>query len=203
MRWIMTTIGVCAFAAGAVVPAAAQQAAASPYAVTFNVNAGGLSPVTNLNEAGTTDFKTGFNVGGGVSVDVWRYLAIRGDFTWGRNQIRANDVETGVDYNKFFYGAALQLQYPTASGWMPYIFGGGGGITLDPHNDASTVSHTKGAGMFGVGVNYTIPNSSWQLFGQGTGWVYNLNDMGGALTGLDKTQLDLFYNLGVAYRLPF
>src|SRR5919109_3983702 len=184
MSYLARAIGVLALAAGVAVPAAAQEPPAPPasHAVTVAVRGGGLSALTDLDDAGIADFKTGFNLGGGVSVDLTRYVALRGDFTWGRDELRLNGQDTGIDFDKFFYGAAVQLQYPTASGVRPYVFAGGGGVTLDPRNGAGS-SKTKGAGTFGLGVGYLLPRTNWELFAQSTGWVYKVSDMDGPLAG--------------------
>jgi len=69
--------------------------------------------------------------------------------------------------------------------------------------NSSSARKTKGAGTFGLGFNYRIPNSPFGLFAEGKSWVYKLNDMGGALTGIDKTEFDVAWSGGVSYKLPF
>jgi hypothetical protein len=173
-------------------------------AVFFSARGGGFNGLSNLDDAGgTADFKkVGYSVGGTVGVQVHRNVAVRGDFTFARNELRNNQIATGSKLNRYFYDAALQLQYPTASGLMPYIFAGGGGVTLDEVN-SSTPSKTTGAGTFGLGFNYRIPNSPLALFAEGKSWVYKLKGMGGALTGIDKTQFDVAWTGGASYQLPF
>lgn len=172
--------------------------------VFFSARGGGFNGLSNLTDAGpTSDFKkVGFNVGGGVGVQLHRYVTVRGDFTFARNELRNDQLATGSRLNRYFYDAALQLQYPTASGLEPYLFAGGGGVTLDEVDSRST-SKTKGAGTFGLGFNYRIPNSPFGLFAEGKSWVYKLNGMGGALTGIDKTEFDVAWSGGVSYKLPF
>lgn len=166
------------------------------------VDAGGLTPALDLNAAGAADFKTGFNAGGTVGVWLQRYIALRGNFTYGRNALNTGGLASGVDLNKYFYGGALQLQYPMASGMMPYAFVGGGGLTLDPSGSVAS-SRTTGAGLVGVGLNVPIPNSNFGVLGQASGLYYKLSDMGGPLAGIDHNQFDVTYSIGLSYRLPF
>jgi hypothetical protein len=63
-------------------PALAQQRA-----VVFSAREGGFSALNDLNDAGTADFKTGFNVGGGVGVQVNKYVVVESDLTWGQERL--------------------------------------------------------------------------------------------------------------------
>lgn len=62
---------------------------------------------------------------------------------------------------------------------------------------------TKAAGTFGLGFNYRIPNTQFGLFAEGKSWLYKLSRLQGTLAGIDKTQLDVAWNGGVSYRLPY
>jgi outer membrane protein with beta-barrel domain len=183
--------------------ALAAPAAAQDRAVFLFARGGGYNGLSNLDDAGTSDFKkVGFNVGGGVGVQLHRYVSVRGDLTFARNELRDNQLTTGTKLNRFFYDAALQLQYPTASGLEPYLFAGGGAVTLHEVG-TSGQNKTKAAGTFGLGFNYRIPNSQFGVFAEGKSWLYKLNGMQGALAGIDKTQYDIAWSGGVSYKLPF
>jgi opacity protein-like surface antigen len=191
-------VGALVLALAAVAPAAAQDRA-----VVFFARGGGYNGLSDLNDAGTADFKrVGFNVGGGVGVQVHRNVSLRGDFTFARNELRNNEVLTGTKLNRFLYDAALQLQYPTASGLEPYLFAGGGAVTLHEVG-TSGQNKTKPAGTFGLGFNYRIPNTQFGLFAEGKSWIYKLDGMSGALAGIDKTQYDVAWTGGLSYKLPF
>src|ERR1041384_6136270 len=57
---------------------------------------GGYNGFTSLDDAGPADFKkSGYNLGGGVGVEVSRYVTLRGDFTYGRNELRRISTPTG------------------------------------------------------------------------------------------------------------
>src|SRR5882724_2927014 len=105
------------------VPAAvsAQSANDRPSVVVF-ANGGGNSSVTDLNDAGTASFKTGWTAGGGIGWQVNQYVAVRGtfDFAQAKGEGAANAFN-GQRFNKYFYGGDVQLRYPTASGLAPYL----------------------------------------------------------------------------------
>ena len=174
--------------------------AAQSRGVVLFARGGGFSPLANLNSAGTADIKTGFNAGGGLAVDLHKYVALRGDFSFGRGELRLAGTGTGVHLNKFFYGGALQLQYPTSGGVTPYLFGGGGAVTIHEEN-TSGQNKTRGAGTFGAGIRYTLPHSGFGVFAEGAGWVYKHRDVAGSTSGFDKTQVDALYSAGISYRL--
>jgi opacity protein-like surface antigen len=198
MSLIRGAIGTLALALAVVSPVTAQDRA-----VVFFARGGGFNGLSDLNDAGTADFKkVGFNVGGGMGVQVHRNVTLRGDLTFARNELRNNEIATGTKLNRYFYDAAVQLQYPTASGLEPYLFAGGGAVTLDPVGNSGD-SKTKAAGTFGLGFNYQIPNTQFGLFAEGKSWLYQIDGMSGALAGVDKTQFDIAWTGGVSYKLPF
>ena len=189
---------------GALVIAAAGGAplAAQSHAVTFFASGGGYNGLTDLNTAGTADFKkTGYNFGGGIGVELQKYVTLRGDFTYGRNELRNNSTPTGVKANRYLYDGAVQLQYPTSGGIEPYVFAGGGAVTIHQVG-TSGQDKTRGAGTFGLGLNYRIPGSPFGVFAEGKSWLYKLDSMSGALAGANKTQFDLAWSGGLSYRLP-
>lgn len=180
----------------------AQPALAQDRAVSFAVRGGGFNALTALDEPGTTDFKrVGFNVGGTVGLDVSRYVGLRGDFTFARNGLEQDDVETGDELDRYFYDASLQVRYPAATGWTPYAFVGAGGVTLNPVDSADD-SSTKLAGTVGLGLEYAIPGSNFGLGVEGKGWLYDLADLNGPLAGFDRTQFEVTWSAGLSYRLP-
>src|SRR6266704_616175 len=119
---------------------------------------GGFSPLTHLDELGSTDFKTGYNVGGGVAYQVNRYVAVRGNFTFARAEARyagagtINDI-AGTKFNRFLYDADVQLRYPLKGGAAPYVFVGGGAVTDKQAVTPDQLSVTNGARIFVVGLS--------------------------------------------------
>jgi len=161
---------------------------------------GGFSPLTHLDELGSTDFKTGYNVGGGVAYQVNRYVAVRGNFTFARAEARyagagtINDI-AGTKFNRFLYDADVQLRYPLQGGAAPYVFVGGGAVTVKQDVTPEQPSFTKGAGKVGVGLSYRIPRSNVGLYVEGAGWLYKWDR-----NGFDKTQFDTTWSGGISYR---
>lgn len=197
MQYAVKMLAVLALSAAAISPAAGQDRA-----VTVSARGGGFNSLTDLDEAGSRSFgSTGYSVGGGLGVELHRFVAVRGDFTYARNELQQDGAGTGTDLNRFFYDAALQLQYPTLSGLMPYVFAGGGAVTLHEVG-TSGQNKTKVTGTFGLGLNYTVPRSDIGFFVEGRSWLYKPSDASGALAGVDKTQYEVTWTGGVSYRLP-
>jgi hypothetical protein len=178
-------------------------AAAQDRAVTFSVRGGGFNGLTDLADGGAADFKTvGYSVGGGLGVELTRYVALRGDFTFARNELRLDGADSGDELNRYFYELAVQLQYPTEMGLTPYVFAGGGGITVSEAG-ASGDSDTNGAGTFGLGVGYTIPQTGFGLFIEGRSWLFGADGLNSLMEPYDRNQYELAWTGGFSYRLPF
>lgn len=198
MSWHARVLGALVLGLALAGPGSAQEKA-----VTIAVRGGGFNSLTDLDAGGTADLKkVGYDVGGAVGVDLTPFLGVRGDFTFARNQLRQNDIETGQHLNRFFYDGAVQLQYPAANGVRPYAFVGAGAVTLHPVG-ITNGDQTKFAGTGGLGVSYTVPGTGVGLFVEGKSWLYKLAGLGGSLGGFDRNQLDLGWSAGLSYRLPF
>lgn len=198
MSWYRGILGVVVAGLVVVQPVSAQERG-----VGLTVRGGGFNGLSSLNDAGTADFKrVGYNVGGGVGVDLHRHVGVRGDFTFARNELEQGGARAGTELSRFFYDVAVQVQLPVRSGWMPYAFIGAGGVTLHPVG-VSDGDETTLAGTGGLGVSYAIPGSNVGLVVEGKGWVYELSELGGALSTYDRTQADVTWSAGVTYRIPF
>jgi ATP synthase alpha/beta subunit-like protein len=86
--------------------------------------------VFNLNSGTTDDFKTGFALGGGVSLRVHRYLEVLATLTGAQSHLRVNGAETSTYLNRYYVGADLKGQYPVSGGASPYGLAGGGVVIL-------------------------------------------------------------------------
>jgi len=192
------TLAVAATLALAV-PAYAQSSAQTSTGAVISVQGGGLTSVTDLNDAKTADFKTGFNVGGSLGYQFNPIVALRGTYTFGRSESRGTGLpatlKEGTKTNRQYYGAELQLRAPVAGGISPYLLVGGGAVTIKPDTTPSQDSFTKPAGKAGVGINFEIPASNVSVFAEGTGWFYSFDKL-----GFDKTQFDLAWSAGLTYR---
>lgn len=191
-----------AFIAAAVVTATAGTASAQSAGESgaiVSVQAGGFNVGTDLDEAGKVDFKTGFNVGGATGYQFNRYVALRG----GVNFVRAEGRDASaapsaaidqVQFNRAYYGLDLQVRAPLGA-VVPYVFGGGGGVTIKPDTDPAAPSFTKPAGKVGAGVAFSLPGGNAAIFAEGTTWIYQWDQY-----GFDKTQYDVTWSAGVSYR---
>jgi opacity protein-like surface antigen len=167
-----------------------------PTAVFF-ANGGGNSSLTDLNDAGSTSLKTGWTAGGGAGVQLNRYVALRGTFDFAQADGESATPFAGQSLKHYFYGGDVQLRYPTANGFAPYVLLGAGAVTIDNPDNAAFNRFTKFAGKGGLGVEYTLPRSDFGLYAQANSYVYKFDR-----NGFDKTQVDLLWTGGVSYRLP-
>ncbi len=159
---------------------------------------GGFSSLAHLDTADTTNFKTGFNAGGGVGYQVNKYVALRGNFTFARAEAQSDLGTTtiaGSKFNRFLYDADPLFRYPLSGGVAPYLFVGGGAVTVKHDVTPDEPKFTKGAGKFGVGLDYQIPRSNVGLYAEGTTRVYKWDRY-----GFDRTQFDTTWSGGVSYR---
>lgn len=181
------------------VPAGAQEQGQEGQAVVLSVQGGGFSPLAHLDQPGNVDFKTGYNVGGGLAYQFNRHVALRGNFTFaraeGRDLTGGFTSIGGTKFNRFLYDADVQFRAPLSGGATPYVFVGGGGVTIKPDVTPSQSGFTKGAGKVGVGLSYRIPRSNVGIYVEGTGWLYKWDRY-----GFDKTQFDTTWSGGLSYR---
>jgi opacity protein-like surface antigen len=188
----------------------------------FRLQGGGFTPARHLDEANNVKFDSGWNVGAGLSYNFTPYVALRGNVNLARAEIQDDRPSssipasafnlTGAKFNRYFYDADLQFRYPFDSGVAPYVFVGGGAVTvdhsIDTNGDGATAidqnlglgggskdRFTKGAGKAGVGLSYRARNSGFEVFLQGTGWVYKWDR-----AGFDRTQVDVVWDGGFGYR---
>jgi hypothetical protein len=183
---------------GAAAQVRAQDEDANRPAIVIYGAGGGFNSLVHLDEADATNFRTGFNVGGGVAYAFDKYVALRGNFTFARAeaQTQASAVTiAGTNFNRFLYDGDLQFRYPLAGGVAPYVFVGGGAITVKHDVTPDEASFTQGAGKFGVGLSYAIPRSNVAFYVEGTSWVYKWDHY-----GFNRTQFDTTWSGGVSYR---
>src|SRR5690349_12906019 len=96
--------------------------------IVLNVNGGGYEHLVNLNSSGapTADFNAGYNFGLSGGVELTKFLAVHGDFTFAHAQARGASSFAGADIHRLFYGAHIEARVPLESGWTPFAFAGGG-----------------------------------------------------------------------------
>jgi len=179
------------------------------------VDGGGWNSIRNL-DTGTVsnrnDWGTGYNVGGGLGIQVGNGLALRGVYTFARSEGRtglstALAPISGERFDRHYYGGDLQFRLPVSWGFAPYVFGGGGAVTVDPRSSQlfsssgtafASERFTRPAARFGLGFEYQVPNSGFGILAQGDGWLYRWNRF-----GLNRNQLDTTWGLGLSYKFGY
>lgn len=171
------------------------------------VNGGGSSSLRHLDTATDSDFKLGYNVGGGFGLQINRWAAVRASYTYSRADGQGGFFARGIDtsFNRHYYGADVQVRADLAEGVVPYAFAGGGAVTVKPDEGAILLSptgfrysdetFTKPAARFGVGFQYQVPRSNLGLYAEASGWLYNWDRY-----GFDRTQVDSNWGAGITYR---
>jgi hypothetical protein len=196
MSLVRCTAAAFAGMAIAAAPLAAQN---HNRALIVGVYGGGYTHVNNVNATGQADahFRRGYNLGLTGGVEISKLVSVHADFTYARAQGLGAWSLDGVDVDRYFYGAHVELGYPLAAGLEGYAFAGGGAVTIDPLKNATFGSFTTGAGMGGLGMFYTIPRSDLMVMLEGKSLVYRW-DRG----GFNRTLWDVTYSVGLAYRMP-
>jgi hypothetical protein len=182
------------------------------------VSGGGNNSLIKLRESEITDFDTGFrntqfqtgyNLGGGLGLQLTHWAAIRATYNFARSQGERSAFSpfSGNYFNRHYYGGDLQLR-TGGSGFSPYIGVGGGAVTIVPDSSAvllspsgarfSNDSFTKPAARASVGFDYQFPNSGFGLFAEGSGWAYKWDRY-----GFDRTQVDTNWGAGLTYRFGY
>jgi len=156
---------------------------------------GGYSHINNLNAAGTAHWNTGFNIGAALGYQATEYVSVQADFTMAQNKAVGITSFADKKFNRYYYGAHLELRYPIGETISPYLFAGGGAVTVSERGGTEIANFTKPAGMFGAGFMVALPNSRASVLLEGKGLMYQW-DRG----GFKKTQLDVGYSVGLAYR---
>lgn len=167
-------------------------------AVVFQSLGGGASHLRDLNSSGTAaDFKLGYTLGFAIGFQANDHVALHGDFTYTRNVARGASSFAGAKIDRLYYGVHLELSYPTENGFAPFVFGGGGAVEVQEAASVVTrLNFTRPAVMFGAGLRYRIPGVPVELLAEGKSLVYKWE--GG---GFSRTQWDLSYAVGLAYRM--
>ena len=177
--------------------AAVASLGAQERSLVVSVYGGGADHLADLQSSPAAYFMPGYNVGGSVGVQLSRHFAIHGDFTYTRNPSRGAAPFAGNDVNRFFYGAHFEARLPLGA-VAPFVFLGGGAVTIDQLGIDQFDQTTRAAAMYGGGLFYSIPRSRFEVFGEVKGFAYLWD-----LAGFNRMMYDVTYAGGLSYRLPF
>lgn len=166
---------------------------------------GGSGKLTDLTASGASaaNFKSGWALGGIAGVDLSQYFGVRASLTYSKADAQGAASFAGIPFRRFYYGAALEVRYPVASAFAPYLYVGGGGATIDQTVADTSQSggvgvFSKAAGLAGIGFRYGFGESPFGLFAEAQAAMYKW-DQG----GFNKTQVDVVYVGGLRYRFGF
>jgi len=174
------------------------------------LGAGGNKTLRSLDDVTQSEFSTGYSLDGGVGVQLSRGVALRGIYTYSRADAEGTTFSpiAGNRFSRHYYGADLQFRAWNDSGFAPYLFAGGGAVTIAPDQTAIILgptggqfannSFTRPAARGGVGFEYQIPHSGFGLFAEGAGWWYKWDHY-----GLNRMQVDANFGGGLMYRFGY
>ena len=121
-------------------------------------------------------------------------VAVRGDLAkaWSSGQETAVLAGEAVDFNRMYYGGAIEARFPLSS-VTPYVVAGGGMVTVDRSGLSLEYTFTEIAGRVGAGLAYPFPNTSFEAFIEGSQWFYGRTSTG------EGTQLDTSLSVGLTF----
>ncbi len=176
--------------------------AAGQRGVVLRALGGGYSHTANLNTIEPfAHFKRGFALETGIGVQLNKYFAVLGDFTFAQTKGLGQVAFVGDGVNRYYYGGRLEFRYPISGGFVPFVFGGGGRVHVDQQGveTSENFQHfTRAAGMFGLGLTYEIPKTRLALLAEGKGLAYKW-----VAAPFRRNQLDIAYAVGLTYRFGF
>ena len=166
-------------------------------ALVLRLYGGVVDHLADLSSSPAASFTPGYSVGASAGVQLSQLLAVRGDFTYTRNQTWGAASFAGADVNRFYYGVQLEARRTLGGNWTPSVFVGLGAVSVDQLGVDEFAPFTKAAVMVGGGVAYAIPGSRIAVFGELKGATYKWDQ-----AGFDRTMFDVTYYVGASYRLP-
>ena len=169
---------VACLSAIAAMPASAQEAVTS---LSISGHAGMINSPAAFdggNNDRLVDYSSGMNFGGGLTLQLYERLSIKGSANF-----------------SFGAGTGVEVLLMTGQNVEPYVFGGGGLVVVD-RVGAQVTSYaydvTEFTGVVGAGVRYLFANNTF-IFLDGTNWIYN-----NSVT--DSSQNDRSVSVGLGYR---
>ena len=186
-------LAVCVSAIAAL-PANAQEAVSS---FSLSGHGGFINSPTNFDADRTVDYSSGVRFGGGVNLQLYERLSIRGDasFTFGSGTDTSGGINEAVTLDRQFYGGGVEVLLVTDRNVEPYVYGGGGLIVVDRVGETETsyaYDVTEFTGVLGAGARYLFASNAF-VFVEGMNWIYN-----NAIT--DSAQNDRSLSVGFGYR---
>ncbi len=141
-----------------------------------------------------TEFDAAYHVGASLTFRLTPNVAVRGDVSKAWSSGRETTVLQGelVDFNRIYYGGALEVRFPL-SAVTPYLLAGGGMVTVDRTAPSRNYTFTELAGRFGAGLAYPVSGTSLEAFVEGSQWFYGRTSTG------EGTQFDTSLSVGLTF----
>ena len=100
-------------------------------------------------------------------------MAVRGDVAKAWSSGRETTVLQGelVDFNRVYYGGAVEARFPL-SAVTPYLLAGGGMVSVDRTAPSRNYAFSELAGRLGAGLAYRFAGTSFEAFVEGSKWFY-------------------------------
>ncbi|GIW52852.1 MAG: hypothetical protein KatS3mg081_2207 [Gemmatimonadales bacterium] len=187
---------VCGAAAVALAFAAAPLAGQDRLALEVSGYAGRQSPKITLYAGSSPQYEKSWSFGFGGALLLNPNVAFRGELALSRNGVSAPAIGS-KDFNRMFSAAAVEVRFPVRDLVTPYAFAGVGALRVAESGSDSRHIVTPAA-WYGGGVAISAPGAPVALFGQLSGWSYQMYGW----PGIIGTQRDLIYSAGLRYRLP-
>lgn len=191
---ILAAIAVVALA----IPSRAQaQSANAASGAVITVQGGGLNTLTNLNEAGSAGFGTGFNAGATFGYNVNKSVGLRGSFVFAQSKSdglgQPAAFVAGTKATRYLYGAEVVLRAPGDGAVAPFLVVGGGMVGFKADGNSMV---TKPGVKVGAGFSVDLAKSQVSFFAEADTWLYKFQQF-----GFDKQLCDLTWSVGLSYRL--
>lgn len=162
-RWIAVTAMVMGLAAAA--PAFAQESTPGAGAVVVTIIPGGVTFFTQGKNTGAPSFAN-YGAGASVEVHVNRFVSLEGNVTDAIGVTQNLDLTNGTGSfktpNLLDYSGNLVVSFANGSGFVPYVTGGAGGLTIF---DESSVGINNTATLFtgnvGGGLKWFNSSARW------------------------------------------
>jgi len=196
-KTLLTILAAAALAGGGTAPARAQTSAILIFA-----QGARWWPVSELSELGDR-FAASWSYGAGIGWQFHDKAALRvSASTVSTNWVGDRLFEifpevTNRDFRRNYFMADVQLGWPTASGFVPYLYAGGGVVYTKPQDDALD-SFTDFTARFGAGFNMITKFGVRFLEGDMAGWRLNSIDV--EFYGL---KIEISARLGWAFVIPY
>lgn len=140
-----------------------------------------------------SEFDPGAHVGGVLAFRLSPNLAVRGDLAraWSSGR-EAGVLNEDIEFDRTYYGVALEGRLPLAS-VTPYVVAGGGLVNVDRVAPSRQYSFDTLGGKLGLGVAYPLSGPPLELFLEGSSWFYGRTSTG------QGTQTDFAVSGGITF----